>query len=173
MNRFFFEWLLKFYFKNEHIQFYQRENQDIFCQICALLTNSISINRQNCMSKTVKVLKVYLNKPSSWMSEVCIFSQCFLWSASYYPYYSCLISINPTQEILELIFDIFAFFINTLSIGIWILCPKICPIRHVDLERPWAGIWKRTPILSASLMGAGMCMPKRLTKFSVLPWSDF
>ena len=144
----------------------------MFCQICALLTNSLSINRQNCMSKTLKFLKVYLNKPWSWMSKVCIFSQCFLRSTSNYSYYSCFLSINPTQEILELIFNIFAFFINTLSIGVWIFCHKMCQMRHFGLERPRTGIQKWTPIISASLIGDGMCRPKRLTKFSVLTWSD-
>ena len=111
----------------------------MFCQICALWTNSLSINRQNCMSKTLKFLKVYLNKPSTWMSKVWIFSQCFLRSTSNYPYYSCLISINPTQDFMELLFHTFAFFIITFWIGIWICLswnvtnPSLSPTKTLNL----------------------------------------
>ena len=136
----------------------------MFCQICALLTNSLSINRQNCMSKTLKFLKVYLNKPWPWMSKVCIFSQCFFRSTSNCWYYNCLISVNPTQEFLELIFHIFAFFINTLWKSFWIVCHKMWQIQHFRLQKHWTRIRKRTPKFSASLIGTGMCLPKQLKK---------
>ena len=116
------------------------------------------------MSKTVKFLKIYLDKPWSWMATVCFFSQCFLWSTSSYPYYSCLISINPTQDFLELLFHIFAFFISTLWIRLWIVCHKMWQIRLLCLQKPWTFIWKRTAKCSASLIGTGMCLPKHLKK---------
>ena len=49
-------------FQNRFIQLIFSKVQDIFCQICALLTKSISINRWICLSKTVQFLKLYLNR---------------------------------------------------------------------------------------------------------------
>ena len=44
------------------------------------------------------------------MSTVRIFSLCYLRNTSNVLFYSCLISISPTQEFLEHLFQIFAFF---------------------------------------------------------------
>ena len=67
-------------------------------------------NSLSLFVKIVKFLKVYLNKLWTWMSTVCIFSLCIARSTSIFLFQSCLTSINPTLEFLELLFQMFALF---------------------------------------------------------------
>ena len=116
------------------------------------------------MSKTVKFLKVYLNKSWSWMSKVCDTSQCFPGSTSKVLFYSCLRSINPIQVFQELLFLIFVFLINTFWIRLWIVFHEKCQNRQFCQKEPLTCMSKRTTILSASLMGAGKCVPNHMKK---------
>ena len=72
------------------------------------------------------------------MSTVCIFSHCFPRNTSIVLFYSCLISISPTQEFLELLFQFFAFFYeytlnNTLKLFVK-KCDKSITFTYKNLE---------------------------------------